>query len=131
MDVVASRDETGEESSSKVFPKPLPHLLNGQTSVDGVTSPDESGEESNSKIFPKPLPHLLNRNKFNGIEKTINSIVQETSSIHGITTTTTTGASVTITTTTTTTSPPATTAMMTTEEVTEVESRPVVFEGND
>ena len=76
-------------------------------------------------------------NRFNGIEKTINSIVQETSSIHGITTitgfATTTTSSTTSTSattkTTTTTAPPATTAMMTTKEVTEIDSRPAVFEG--
>ena len=46
-------------------------------------------------------------------------VVEETSSIHVGTTTTTT----------TTTTSPGTTAMMTTEEVTELDSRPVVFEG--
>ena len=74
---------------------------------------------------------MLNRNKFNGIEKAINSIVQETSSIHGITTTTRFATTTSATTsTTTTTAPPATTTMMTTEEVTEIDSRPAVFEGN-
>ena len=60
-------------------------------------------------------------------------VVEETSSIHvgtttDLATTTTTVASA-ITITTTTTTSPGTTAMMTTEEVTELESRPVVFEG--
>ena len=44
--------------------------------MDNVESVDVTGKQS-TNIYPKPLPHLLNRNKLNGIEKTINSIVEQ------------------------------------------------------